>query len=200
VFQTEFGVSPVEFAQTHRLLLAKRLLTDTGLPITEIALASGFGSLRRFNALFRQRYRLSPSDLRKAVDGGQSADVLAFALGFRPPLDWDALLSFLGTRAIEGVERVVMGCTRGRCAWSRPGTHVWIAAMPAAQAALGSLCRPLAKAIPHPRAHEAAVRSVLQPAGIAAALGPLAAASGPIAWSRRRFELAVRAILGRQIG
>ena len=106
VFQTEFGVSPVEFAQTHRLLLAKRLLTDTGLPITEVALASGFGSLRRFNALFRQRYRLSPSDLRKAVDGGQSADVLAFTLGFRPPLDWDALLSFLGTRAIEGVEHV----------------------------------------------------------------------------------------------
>jgi len=72
VFQTEFGVSPVEFAQTHRLLLAKRLLTDTSLPITEVALASGFGSLRRFNTLFRERYRLSPTDLRKAADGGRS--------------------------------------------------------------------------------------------------------------------------------
>src|SRR5499426_4117464 len=63
-FGAEFGVSPVEFAQTQRLLLAKRLLTDTALPVTEVAFASGFGSVRRFNALFRQRYRLKPSGLR----------------------------------------------------------------------------------------------------------------------------------------
>ena len=57
-FGAEFGVSPVQFAQTQRLLLAKRLLTDTVLPVTEVAFASGFGSVRRFNALFKQRYRL----------------------------------------------------------------------------------------------------------------------------------------------
>ena len=64
-FGDEFGVSPVAYAQTQRLLLAKRLLTDTGLPVTEVALAAGFGSVRRFNALFRQRYRLQPSQLRR---------------------------------------------------------------------------------------------------------------------------------------
>ena len=63
-FGAEFGVSPVAFAQTQRLLLAKRLLTDTALPVTDVAFASGFGSLRRFNALFKQRYRLQPGRLR----------------------------------------------------------------------------------------------------------------------------------------
>lgn len=63
-FGAEFGVSPVEFAQTQKLLLAKRLLTDTALPVTEVAFASGFGSVRRFNALFQQRYRLKPGQLR----------------------------------------------------------------------------------------------------------------------------------------
>src|SRR5204862_5704664 len=75
-FGAEFGVSPVEFAQTQRLLLAKRLLTDTALPVTEIAFASGFGSLRRFNALFKQRYRLQPGQLRRhmKVNGAVSTD------------------------------------------------------------------------------------------------------------------------------
>src|SRR3989440_10432314 len=70
VFGAEFGVSPVEFAQTQKLLLAKRLLTDTALPVTEVAFASGFGSVRRFNALFKQRYRLRPGQLRGPLRGG----------------------------------------------------------------------------------------------------------------------------------
>ena len=74
--------------------------------VTQIALASGFGSVRRFNALFRTRYRLSPSDLRKHVKVAAPADVLTFQLSYRPPLDWSALLSFLGKRAIEGVEQI----------------------------------------------------------------------------------------------
>ncbi|MFX4790278.1 helix-turn-helix transcriptional regulator, partial [Acinetobacter baumannii] len=57
VFESELGVTPVQFVQTQRLLLAKGLLTDTDMPITQIAMASGFGSLRRFNALFVERYR-----------------------------------------------------------------------------------------------------------------------------------------------
>src|SRR3954470_11658752 len=69
-FGAEFGVSPVEFAQTQRLLLAKRLLTDTALPVTEVAFASGFGSVRRFNALFRERYRLAPGELRRGGAAG----------------------------------------------------------------------------------------------------------------------------------
>src|SRR5204863_1241686 len=110
-FGAEFGVSPVEFAQTQRLLLAKRLLTDTGLTVTEIAFASGFGSLRRFNALFKQRYRLQPGELRRRmkVNGAVSSDALNFELSYRPPYDWPALSAFLGARAIAGVEAVEDG-------------------------------------------------------------------------------------------
>ncbi len=116
VFAAQFGVSPIEYAQTQRLLLAKRLLTDTALPITEVAMAAGFSSLRRFNDCFVRRYRLAPSGLR-AASGGADAAVsgdavssrdggLRFHLAFRPPLDWPALLDFLGHRMIAGVEQV----------------------------------------------------------------------------------------------
>jgi AraC family transcriptional regulator of adaptative response / DNA-3-methyladenine glycosylase II len=62
----ELGVSPVELAQTHRLLLARRLLADSGLSVTDIAFASGFESLRRFNVAFHERYGTSPSALRRS--------------------------------------------------------------------------------------------------------------------------------------
>jgi AraC family transcriptional regulator, regulatory protein of adaptative response / DNA-3-methyladenine glycosylase II len=104
--QQEFGVSPIELAQTHRLLLAKRLLTDTALPILEIAYASGFGSLRRFNALFQDRYRLNPTQLRKTKTARIAQDDIVCEVAYRPPLDWQALLSYLAGRAIAGVETV----------------------------------------------------------------------------------------------
>ncbi len=69
VVETEFGVSPVALAQTQRLLLAKRLLTDTNMAVSEVAAASGFSSLRRFNALFKERYRLNPTQLRRGRQG-----------------------------------------------------------------------------------------------------------------------------------
>src|SRR6201992_4229116 len=101
VTEAELGVSPIELAQTQRLLLAKRLLRDTSLDLTEIAFASGFGSVRRFNALFKSRYGLSPRAIRgKAVD----TDTLSVQLEFRPPLAWTSLLSYLKLRAIPGVE------------------------------------------------------------------------------------------------
>src|SRR3954471_15626395 len=109
-FAAEFGVSPVQFAQTQRLLLAKRLLTDTALPITEVAFASGFGSVRRFNTLFRQRYRLRPSQLRgerrSSAPVAAANDALNFELSFRPPFHWPAVSAFLAARAISGVEAV----------------------------------------------------------------------------------------------
>jgi len=103
-----YGVTPIELAQTQRLLFAKRLLQDTSLPVTEIAFAAGFASVRRFNALFKQRYRLAPSALRRRAEPAPEQG-LRFELAFRPPLAWRPLLSFLATRAIPGVERVVEG-------------------------------------------------------------------------------------------
>jgi AraC family transcriptional regulator of adaptative response / DNA-3-methyladenine glycosylase II len=101
VTEAELGVSPIELAQTQRLLLAKRLLRETSLSQTDIAFASGFGSVRRFNALFKSRYGLSPRAVRgKAID----TDALSVQLEFRPPLAWNSLLAYLRLRAIPGVE------------------------------------------------------------------------------------------------
>src|SRR3954470_21155968 len=107
VLRQELGVSPVELAQTHRLLLAKQLLTETALPIIDVAFASGFASVRRFNALFRARYRLTPSDLRKADGPGAREESVRLTLAYRPPFDWEALLQFLAGRAVTHVEAVV---------------------------------------------------------------------------------------------
>lgn len=112
VFENELGVSPVQYIQTQRLLTAKRLLTDTALPITEIAMASGFSSVRRFNSLFAERYKLSPSQLRKTETISPETsqpDTFTCKLAFRPPYDWQAMLSYLETRGSAGVEMVRQG-------------------------------------------------------------------------------------------
>src|SRR5471030_3044597 len=100
---SELGVSPIELAQTHRLLLAKRLLAETSLSQAQIAFASGFGSVRRFNALFKSRYALCPHALR---EHGARAEGLHCQLEFRPPLAWPQLLAYLRGRAIPGIEMV----------------------------------------------------------------------------------------------
>ncbi len=104
VFRDEFGVSPVEYAQTKRLLLAKHLLTDTKLPVTEIAFASGFSSLRRFNTLLRERYKLTPTGIRKHAGSNDKNIPVSFELRYRPPMDWNSLLNFLEPRLTTGIE------------------------------------------------------------------------------------------------
>src|SRR5580704_11844388 len=84
----ELGVAPVELVQTHRLLLAKQLLTETRLPVTEVAFASGFSSVRRFNALFRSHYRLTPSQLRHGNGSRLVEESVRLRLSYRPPLAW----------------------------------------------------------------------------------------------------------------
>jgi AraC family transcriptional regulator of adaptative response / DNA-3-methyladenine glycosylase II len=102
--ETELGVSPVELAQSRRLALARQLLLDGGLPMTDVAHAAGFASLRRFNALFRARYGRPPSALRSTR--ARLVDAAELRLDYRPPLAWDALLGFLAARAVPGVEVV----------------------------------------------------------------------------------------------
>ena len=109
----ELGVSPLDLAQTHRLLLAKRLLAETSLSVTDIAFASGFESLRRFNVVFQERYGMSPSALRRPSSARKASDLLRMTLAYRPPLAWDVLLDFLRRDAIPGVE-VVEGRRYGR--------------------------------------------------------------------------------------
>jgi AraC family transcriptional regulator of adaptative response / DNA-3-methyladenine glycosylase II len=206
VFAAEFGVSPVQFAQTQRLLLAKRLLHDSALPATEVALASGFGSLRRFNALFKQRYRLSPSALRRAPATPSRSDALIFELGYRPPLDWGAICGFLGARAIAGVEAIERDTyVRSIAVGAGPArTHGWLAVAPASgkPALKVALSPSLVRSVP---AVLARVKQVFDlacdPQAIACALGALAQVRPglrlPGAFDG--FEVAVRAVLGQQI-
>jgi AraC family transcriptional regulator of adaptative response / DNA-3-methyladenine glycosylase II len=113
IIQRELGVSPLELIQTRRLLLAKQLLTDTALPVTEIAFASGFASLRRFNDAFRTQYRMPPTHLRRATAGPREklppAPTSTLLLAYRPPFAWDEILRFLGARMMRGVEWVDAG-------------------------------------------------------------------------------------------
>ncbi|MDA8107538.1 MAG: DNA-3-methyladenine glycosylase 2 [Betaproteobacteria bacterium] len=205
-FGAEFGVAPVEFAQTQRLLLAKRLLTDTALPVTEIAFASGFRSVRRFNALFRERYRLQPSRLRKRAAASAAPDALAFELSFRPPYDWQGIAAFLGARTIAGVESVDARSYRRTARFVHGGREHrgWIEVAPSAKKpALSVLVSAsLARALPPVLARVKALMDLAcSPSEVGRALGALARRHPGlrVPGAFDGFEVAVRAILGQQI-
>jgi AraC family transcriptional regulator of adaptative response / DNA-3-methyladenine glycosylase II len=105
LFVERLGAPPISVHTTRRLLFAKQLLTETTMPVTEVALASGFGSLRRFNAAFLQANRMAPRDLRRHP-GAATGDAITLRLAYRPPYDFDAILAFLRGRALPGVEHV----------------------------------------------------------------------------------------------
>jgi AraC family transcriptional regulator, regulatory protein of adaptative response / DNA-3-methyladenine glycosylase II len=106
LFLQHLGATPIKVAQTRRLLFAKQLLTDTALPISDVALAAGFSSQRRFNALIRQVYGRAPQELRRQSADAISAAPLQLRLPFVPPYDWAAMVRFFQMRAIPGVEDV----------------------------------------------------------------------------------------------
>ena len=103
IFEAQFGVTPLQYLQTRRLLTAKQLLTDTDLPVTQIALCSGFASVRRFNAAFQQHYGLNPTRLRRE-GSGFAATGMAVRLGYRPPYDVNAMFGFYGKRSLDAIE------------------------------------------------------------------------------------------------
>jgi len=206
IFDAEFGVSPIEYAQTQRLLLAKRLLTDTALPILDVALASGFGSLRRFNALIRARYRMPPSRLRRDAAPATLPTTMSFELAYRPPYDWESLAGFHRARAVAGVECVdartysrTLAIERGndRCAgWITVGRSARHHALRL------TVSSSLARVVP---AVLARVRQAFDigcdPEPIAVRLGALAEAHPGlrVPGAFDGFELAARAVVGQQI-
>ncbi len=103
IFEAKLGVSPMQYLQTRRLLTAKQLLADTDLPITQVALASGYASLRRFNAAFVAHYKLNPTQLRRA-GATSSGRGIRIKLGYRPPYDVGAMCAFLLKRRISSIE------------------------------------------------------------------------------------------------
>ena len=107
IFEAQFGVSPLQYLQTRRLHTAKQLLADTQLPVTQVALMSGFASLRRFNAAFVGHYKLNPTQLRRAAPQAQGiGQGITVRLGYRPPYDVAAMLAFMGKRSINTIESI----------------------------------------------------------------------------------------------
>jgi AraC family transcriptional regulator of adaptative response / DNA-3-methyladenine glycosylase II len=205
VFDAEFGVSPVVYAQTQRLLLAKRLLTDTSLPVTEVAMAAGFGSLRRFNALFRERYRMQPRDIRKTPEAA-ARNELVFELAYRPPYAWDAQLAFLRSRCIEGVEAVAgQRYLRTVAIESETMTHhgwLSVAHRPRRHILRVSLSSSLARVVPEVLGRVKHLFDLgCRPDEIARHLGDLTedAPDLRVPGAFDGFETAVRAVLGQQI-
>jgi len=200
IFIDSYGVAPLAYLQTQRLLTAKQLLTDSALPLATVAMQSGFGSLRAFQDAWSRQYRLPPSQLRQR-QGSARAERPQLQLGYRPPLALDALLFFLAARAVPGVEAVG---ERDILRTLRIGTaagQLRVRFEPERHRALLSLSPAL---WPQAAAVLAAVRRWLDldadPQPIAerlAALQPIAGLRLPGALDR--FELAVRAVLGQQV-
>jgi AraC family transcriptional regulator, regulatory protein of adaptative response / DNA-3-methyladenine glycosylase II len=114
LFLRHLGATPSAVAQTRRLHFAKKLIDETSLPMNEVALASGFGCVRRFNAGIRTVYHRTPTQLRRLMRQKviQPENQYLFRLRFRPPYDWNGILSFLAPRATPGVELVEHGSYR----------------------------------------------------------------------------------------
>jgi len=213
--EREYGVAPVELAQTRRLLLAKQLITDTRLSMTDIAFASGFASVRRFNHLFRHRYRLQPSALRRGQGTAQAhgvavvhGDAIVLKLAYRPPLAWEPLARFLASRAPQSMERFDgVRYLRTLRLGDKSG---WIEARPAEGANVllaqvsASLLPVLTRLLPRLRA---LFDLDADPAAIAEQLAkhPLTRRGWRAAPGLRvpgvldGFELALRAVLGQQV-
>ncbi len=112
LFKQHLGASPIAVAQTRRVLLAKQLIHDTNLSLAQVALASGFGSIRRFNETFAALYNRPPSEMRRTerhVDGASNSSEVVVQLNYRPPYDWQAMLDYFAKRAIDGMEVVKNG-------------------------------------------------------------------------------------------
>jgi AraC family transcriptional regulator of adaptative response / DNA-3-methyladenine glycosylase II len=108
----ELGVGPLELARAQRAQAARILLETTGRPVTEVAFAAGFGSLRQFNDTIRAVFALTPTELRRRATPPDGAGDLVLRLAYRPPLDGDALLRWLAARAVPGIEEVTDGTYR----------------------------------------------------------------------------------------
>ncbi|MFO0616902.1 MAG: AlkA N-terminal domain-containing protein [Polyangiaceae bacterium] len=211
--ESVLSVSPIDVAQTKRLALAKQLLQDTALPITEIAYASGFASLRRFQAAFAERFGAAPTAVRRKHASGASTDDVVIRLECRAPFDWDGLLAFLGPRAIPGVERIADGAYTRAVALRAHGVEGLVRATraadrlkgPAIELSIGaSLLPALSGIVPRVRAlfdldaHPTEIARVLAADPL---LAPSVAANPGlrVPGAFDGFELAVRAILGQQV-
>jgi len=209
LFEQHLGVAPVAVAQTRRVHFARNLIEQSGLPMARIALAAGFGSVRRFNTLIKQVFAATPTELRqRAGTTGLDADTLIYRLAYRPPYDWDRLIGFLVGRAIPGVEAVADGVYRRTIGTPAAPGFLEVApvagrdqlrlkvSLPDLRGAVGLVDR--ARRMFDCSADPEAINTHLAADPL---LAPLVARRPglrlPAAWDP--FEMAVRAILGQQV-
>lgn len=202
LFLQHLGASPIAIIQTRRVLFARQLIHETCLPMSEIAMTAGFGSIRRFNDTFQKLYKRPPSTLRRAAMAGTE---ITLQLTYRPPYDWEAMLAFFNARAIPGVE-LVENSKYYRTA--RPGVLIEVSHVPARNALSVKVQAPKVSEL---AALVARVRRVFDVGAdivtisdhlaLDPMLAPLVAKRpglrSPGGWDG--FELAVRAVLGQQV-
>ncbi len=207
VFLARTGATPIAVHTTRRLLLAKQLLTETTLPVTQVALAAGFNSLRRFNTAFLEGCGMAPSAIRRQR-GETPSGALTLRLGYRPPLDFTTMLAFLARRAIPGIEHVgvdsyerVIGATDAstwiRVTASRTKPELLLEISDADPRAIPDIVRRVRRMFDLD-ADLAAVQAVLRVEPLLAkAIRKRPGLRVPGGWDG--FEIAVRAVLGQQI-
>jgi AraC family transcriptional regulator, regulatory protein of adaptative response / DNA-3-methyladenine glycosylase II len=211
IFEKHLGVSPVQYLQTRRLLCAKQLLTDTRMPVSDVAIASGFGSLRRFNTAFMQHYRLAPTRLRReGAEHAPHTGSTLVQLAYRPPYDVDAMLAFHKQRQVSGVEWIA---SKANEHWAARTFSMHMAGQqlsgwlryqfePAQHRVQLQVSDSLRSALPTVIARmRAALDLDAEPAAINAVLGPhFAGTEGlRVPGCVDGFEVAVRAIVGQQV-
>jgi AraC family transcriptional regulator of adaptative response / DNA-3-methyladenine glycosylase II len=211
LFQQHLGASPLAVAQTRRVLFAKQLIQETRIPMAEVAMAAGFGSVRRFNETFRELFGRPPSALRRksTSDGSARSGVgVTVRLRYRAPYDWASMLDHFRARAVQGVEVVDAGTYRRSLAeGGRLGT-VEVRHEPAKQNLVVTVRFPEVRALPSILARvrhlfdvAADIETIDEHLAKDPFLAPLVASRPglrvPGGWDP--FELAVRAVLGQQI-
>ena len=213
LFQQHLGASPLSVAQTRRVLFAKQLIHETRLPMAEVALAAGFGSVRRFNETFQQLFQRPPSAIRRKQtvalpEGSVAASGVTVRLRYRPPYDWPAMLAYLRARAIDGVEAVEGERYRRTVREDGALGSVEVTHLPQVNCLAVTIRFPSVRGLP---AIVARIRRVFDLGADVAAIGghlardpllaPLIAARPglrtPGGWDG--FELAVRAVFGQQV-
>jgi AraC family transcriptional regulator of adaptative response / DNA-3-methyladenine glycosylase II len=207
VFLARTGATPIAVHTTRRLLLAKQLLTETTLPVTQVALAAGFNSLRRFNTAFLEGCGMPPTAIRRQR-GEAPSGALALRLGYRPPLDFAAMLAFLARRAIPGIERVGIDSYDRVVGPTDASTWIRVTASDAKPELLLEISNTDPRAIPDIvrrvrrvfdlDADLAAVHAALREETLLAkAIKKRPGLRVPGGWDG--FEIAVRAVIGQQI-
>jgi AraC family transcriptional regulator of adaptative response / DNA-3-methyladenine glycosylase II len=205
LFERELGVSPQAVAVNQRLLFARKLLAETRLPVTQIAFAAGFRSVRRFNSAVQAQFRQTPGELRRSP---ARAGGIRLQLQYRPPYDWVGVIGFFTRHAIAGVETVTADCYRRNLILGGRPAHFEV--RPAARrealelelhAADHSRLMPVVAAVRRMFDLDANPAAIADTLGRDPSLAPLLARfpgiRAPGAWSL--YESSVRAIVGQQV-